>query len=101
AAQPSLRGDLYGALGYFANWHMLGRGSRYADLFAAPSPVVHFWSLAIEEQFYIVFPVLVAAVLALRRGSRPARFLVLRGLACATVSLQFVLNDGDRLEPRP
>ena len=45
----------------------------YADLFAAPSPLDHFWSLAIEEQFYWVWPLTVAAIgtFAARRAGAP------------------------------
>src|SRR5205823_4519833 len=52
----SLRGDVLAALAYVANWHFIYSGQGYDHLFSAPSPTLHFWSLAIEEQFYIVFP---------------------------------------------
>jgi peptidoglycan/LPS O-acetylase OafA/YrhL len=72
----SLRTDVLAALGDVANWRFVFSGQSYADLFAAPSPVLHFWSLAIEEQFYLCFPLI--AFLFLRwRGSR--------GLAIALV----------------
>jgi peptidoglycan/LPS O-acetylase OafA/YrhL len=57
-----LRVDVFAALGYVANWRFYLSGQSYARLFASPSPVLHFWSLAIEEQFYLVFPLLVALV---------------------------------------
>ena len=40
-------------LGYVANWRFVLRDLSYADLFSDPSPVQHFWSLAIEEQLAI------------------------------------------------
>src|SRR5947207_3073980 len=50
-AQPdqlrSLRGDVLATLGYVANWRFYFSGQSYANLFSAPSPVLHFWSLAI------------------------------------------------------
>ncbi|MCJ7436980.1 MAG: acyltransferase family protein [Acidimicrobiia bacterium] len=58
----TVRGDALATLGYFANWHFLFTGHSYAQLFEAPSPFLHFWSLAIEEQFYFVFPLLVLFV---------------------------------------
>ena len=64
----NLRGDLLAALGYVANWRFLFAKLSYADLFSAPSPVQHFWSLAIEEQFYVVYPLV--AFLTLRFGGR-------------------------------
>jgi peptidoglycan/LPS O-acetylase OafA/YrhL len=66
----SLRADVLSALGYVANWRFYFSGRTYAHLFSAPSPVLHFWSLAIEEQFYLLFPLLMIGVLALTRGKR-------------------------------
>ena len=62
------------ALGYVANWRFVFADQSYADLFAAPSPVQHFWSLAIEEQFYLCFPIVAAlAFVALRAADVPNR----------------------------
>ncbi len=63
-------GDAIAALANVANWRFLVHGTSYTDLFAAPSPLNHFWSLAIEEQFYLVFPVIVFLVLKLPRRLR-------------------------------
>ncbi len=51
-----LRGDALATLFYVANWHSIVAEQGYWDLFAAPSPLQHTWSLAIEEQFYLVWP---------------------------------------------
>ena len=66
----SVAGDGIAALFNVANWRFLVHGTSYTDLFAAPSPLNHFWSLAIEEQFYVVFPVVVWLVLQLPRRVR-------------------------------
>jgi peptidoglycan/LPS O-acetylase OafA/YrhL len=58
-----LRGDALAALAYVANWRMIFRGSDYFTQTAAPSPLQHTWSLGIEEQFYLVWPLLVAGLL--------------------------------------
>lgn len=69
--QPSARADVgadaTASLAYVANWHLLGQGTSYADLFVAPNPLVHLWSLAIEEQFYVVLPLVVLALAAIGR----------------------------------
>ncbi|WP_334140981.1 acyltransferase family protein [Rhabdothermincola sp.] len=69
AADPTQRrnlaGDELSALAYVANWRFILADSSYADLFAAPSPVLHFWSIAIEEQFYLVLPVLLGGLFTL------------------------------------
>ncbi len=69
-AKDTLRGDVLAALADVANWRFYFSGQSYANLFAVPSPVQHYWSLAIEEQFYIVFPLLVWLVLVRLRWSR-------------------------------
>src|SRR5438128_7975243 len=50
----SLRGDVFGVLGYVANWRFYFSGQNYAQLFSEPSPVLHFWSVAPDAQFYHV-----------------------------------------------
>ena len=70
---PRLQGDLIAGLGYAANWRFANAGTTYAQLFeSAPSPILHFWSLAIEEQFYVIFPLLMIVLLKRRRLLVPA-----------------------------
>jgi peptidoglycan/LPS O-acetylase OafA/YrhL/lysophospholipase L1-like esterase len=77
-----LRADALGALFYVTNWRQIAAGDSYGAIFTSPSMFVHFWSLGIEEQFYIVFPLALAAALWLGRGRR--RVLVI-GAAVAAV----------------
>jgi peptidoglycan/LPS O-acetylase OafA/YrhL len=62
------RGDVLAALGYVANWRFATSGSDYGAMFAVESPVQHFWSLAVEEQFYLTFPLLFVGLMAVTRG---------------------------------
>jgi peptidoglycan/LPS O-acetylase OafA/YrhL/lysophospholipase L1-like esterase len=64
-----LRGDALATIGYVANWRPLFSGQSYFDQFSVPSPLRHTWSLAIEEQWYAVWPLLLLVLLWLRRGS--------------------------------
>ena len=62
--------DGLASLGYVANWHFIGSGQSYIDQFLhhAVSPLRHMWSLAIEEQFYLVWPLIVLLVARATRG---------------------------------
>jgi peptidoglycan/LPS O-acetylase OafA/YrhL len=75
AARDDLRAGVLGALLQVANWEQLLGNHSYADLFVSPSPVDHFWSLAIEEQFYWLWPLAMAGLTALA-PRRVARVLV-------------------------
>jgi peptidoglycan/LPS O-acetylase OafA/YrhL/lysophospholipase L1-like esterase len=56
AQLPALRGVAVSALGYVSNWWLIAQHSSYFSRFGPPSPLGHLWSLAVEEQFYLVWP---------------------------------------------
>jgi peptidoglycan/LPS O-acetylase OafA/YrhL len=83
----NLAGDVLASLGYVANWRFVLAQQAYADIFGDASPVAHFWSLAIEEQFYLIMPVLAWVLLARLQLRRSAFAAVLAGLAAASIAL--------------
>ncbi len=72
-AQPEeldkLRGDALATIFYVANWRPVLSGQSYFDQFNIPSPLRHTWSLAIEEQYYAIWPLLVLLFVRTRHGS--------------------------------
>ncbi len=71
------RGDAFASLFYVQNWHAIIADQPYFESFGRPSPLRHLWSLAIEEQFYLLWPlVLPAALRRLRRRSTAALIAV-------------------------
>jgi peptidoglycan/LPS O-acetylase OafA/YrhL len=80
--------DARAALLYYANWHFLGQSTDYFSQDLQPSPYLHFWSLAIEEQFYVFFPILIALLVRSRKSFARRLSLVLSLLFVASVISQ-------------
>src|SRR3954453_10750629 len=64
------RRDLLPALPYVSNWWSVGQHQSYFEQTGRPSLLLHLWSLAVEEQFYLLWPVVLLFLLRRRRGSR-------------------------------
>ena len=85
--QRNIGGDATAALLDVANWRFIFQQVSYADLFAAPSPLLHFWSLAIEEQFYLLFPLVGYVLLKVLRVGRRRFGQVLMGLMALSLAI--------------
>jgi len=81
----NLRGAVAAAATYSSNWYLIVQGQSYFSRFAPPQPLDHLWSLAVEEQFYLIWPWLLLAGLFFLRRRRTAR--AVRWLAVPTIVL--------------
>ena len=94
----SLRLSLLAAVTYTSNWYqILHHVSYFASLglFTAPPPLDHLWSLAIEEQFYLIWP-LILWLLILRLNGRRARItatLILAAMSALAMALEYSPGD--------
>ncbi len=88
-----LRGDAISALLYGSNWWFHFSGKAYEELFARPSPVQHFWSLSIEEQFYLLYPPLLLVILWIARGRRGLVGCALALLTAGSVAASALLHE--------
>ncbi|MFL6032657.1 MAG: acyltransferase family protein, partial [Rubrobacteraceae bacterium] len=55
-----LRADVLAAMGYVTNWYLVWGHESYFEAVGRPSLLKHLWSLAVEEQFYVVWPLVLA-----------------------------------------
>src|SRR5580698_1934326 len=92
ARLSSLRGAVGAAAGYFSNWYLIGTHSSYFSRFAPAQPLDHLWSLAVEEQFYLIWPwLLLLGIVAVRRRPKFLPWLALPTLGLAAASTAAML----------
>ena len=60
--------EITGSVGYVQNWVLAGKATDYLQANTADSPFLHFWSLSVEEQFYVFWPLILGLLLLLTRA---------------------------------
>ena len=91
----TLRGDALSALFYFANWHFIAAGDNYFDQTALTSPLIHMWSLSLEEQFYVVWPLVVLGIFKIWRSLRVLLIVCIVGAFLSALEMALVYNPAD------
>ena len=89
-----LRGDAISSLAYVANWHFIFEHQSYFDQFQRPSLFRHLWSLSVEEQFYLFWPLAFAAGMSLL-GRKRLALGVLAGAAASLVLMWILFDPAD------
>ena len=92
---PTLRGDALSALFYFANWHFILSGSDYFHQTGLTSPLIHTWSLAVEEQFYLVWPLVVLGVYKIWKSLRALLIVAVGGALLSALEMALLYHPGN------
>ncbi|HEU5215240.1 MAG TPA: acyltransferase family protein [Gaiellaceae bacterium] len=85
------RSDAVSSLLYYTNWHLIIANHSYFVKMGNPSLLQHLWSLAVEEQFYVIWPLLLVPCLVLLGRSR-MRMLVIAGIAGSAALMWMLYN---------
>ena len=95
---PGYRMDALSALFYFSNWWQIAVNGNYFNQTGAVSPLTHTWSLSLEEQFYLVWPLVVLVVMAacstFRRGVRVLLLLSAVGAVASAIEMALLYHPG-------
>jgi len=95
AEVAGLRTDGLAAAGYVTNWYLIFEDQSYFQSLGRPSALQHLWSLAVEEQYYLVWPLLFAGMMSLWRP-RVVLAVTLGGALASALLMAFLFNpDAD------
>ncbi len=90
----TLRGDALSSIFYSSNWWFIFHKLSYFDSFGSPSPLKNLWSLAIEEQFYVIWPLLLMIGLYVVKKQSKLAKIVFIGAICSALLMAILYQPG-------
>lgn len=90
----NLRGTVVSSLLYVNNWWQIKNGLSYFDRFANESPFTHIWSLAVEGQNYLVWPILFVLLMVFVRKKKWIVYTVLGGSLISAILMMILFTPG-------
>ncbi|WP_369378957.1 acyltransferase family protein [Lysinibacillus fusiformis] len=90
----TLRGDALSSIFYSSNWWFIFHKLSYFDSFGSPSPLKNLWSLAIEEQFYVIWPLLLMIGLYVVKKQSKLAKIVFFGAICSALLMAILYQPG-------
>ncbi len=91
----TVRGDAISSIFYTSNWWFIFHDLSYFDSFGSPSPLKNLWSLSIEEQFYFIWPLVLAAGLYVFKKRSRVSFFVFIGALCSAFLMGLLYQPGE------
>ncbi|MEG0096545.1 MAG: acyltransferase family protein, partial [Raoultibacter sp.] len=89
-----LRSDIVPSLFFYSNWHYIFSNLSYFEALGAPSPLTHFWSLAIEEQFYLVWPLILFGLFKARTTKKGFCRIIVILAAASALAMALLFDPG-------
>jgi peptidoglycan/LPS O-acetylase OafA/YrhL len=87
-----LASDLPAVLGYFTNWWLVFHHVSYFQSVGRPPLVLHLWSLAVEEQFYLLWPLIILLVVGRRGRTKRIGWVALAGAVASSALMALLVQ---------
>lgn len=91
----NIRGTVMTNLLYVYNWFEINHGQSYFDRFSGESPFTHLWTLSIEGQFYLVWPIVVLGLIVLVRNKTRSMLILMAGAIASAVAMALLYDPNN------